>query len=384
MELRRQTVGTECMLENKDMKEEKYLGGRSAAVGMPFIMPDGRPLSVWLSASNEGGFSSNEQSKRRKRSSKNNKKKKRREQREPCDGWTSSSSQWAATTAATSPHLPPSDAEQSELEALEKVGQRRQRRWLNDKLLRDMTPSMTAKEMQGLFQPAPFGDTGHVSIWTLASESDIAPLWEVFRSVDMDMQERVLQKWRDALEREQIVPPSGNDEDAKETSSSPISEKSAQLNAIAAAHRGWAAIGHCGRKALRKAPFSYVQSLEGQIVLLFGDNAECEGGNAVDEVVFVLENAFERLLVHSLAAFHFLSSSSREAQGHGKKVVVRFPNTGKQNRGSLPCGHGRSADFDREHRILCSQLLWLLDEDKSDISPQSLYDMLCDTEGLSV
>ena len=45
------------------------------------------------------------------------------------------------------------------------MGRDRRRRWLNDKLLRDMAGSLTAPEMETLFRPPPFGEsTSHAPL----------------------------------------------------------------------------------------------------------------------------------------------------------------------------------------------------------------------------
>lgn len=107
----------------------------------------------------------------------------------------------------------------------------RPRRWLNDKLLRDMAGTLTARDMvrgtaglaaalwpaphlsnealsvhsknpgaagftllqEALFKPVPFGETGHASIFSRAVAPEHVQLWDLFRSVDMDKESRVLQ-----------------------------------------------------------------------------------------------------------------------------------------------------------------------------------------------
>ena len=163
---------------------------RRKTASMPFIMPDGRPLGLFLTETNHMTSHGRSDGKRRGRA------------KEPSHGWSSSHRPAVSTATTQEPSQPrPSrtltDAEHAELIALEKVGQRRQRRWLNDKLLRDMAPPLTAKDMESLFKPAPFGDTGYVSAFTLAAAPEHAALWDLFRSVDSDKQNRVLLKWEE-------------------------------------------------------------------------------------------------------------------------------------------------------------------------------------------
>lgn len=67
------------------------------------------------------------------------------------DGWTKPVAAKAAVAAPRTPGASSggaySDAEAMELEALARVGQRRRRRFMNDKLLRDMAGTLTARDM---------------------------------------------------------------------------------------------------------------------------------------------------------------------------------------------------------------------------------------------
>lgn len=99
-------------------------------------------------------------------------------------------SQWPAPSA---PHPPPptSDLEAAELAALERVGGRRRRRFLNDKLLRDLAGPMSANDMASLFAPAPFGEVKESALSVLMREQ--GALWSHFLSIDYDKQSNVLQ-----------------------------------------------------------------------------------------------------------------------------------------------------------------------------------------------
>lgn len=48
----------------------------------------------------------------------------------------------------------------TELRALEEAGVRRRRRWLNDRILRDMAGPMSMEQMEAQFKPVPFGGCG--------------------------------------------------------------------------------------------------------------------------------------------------------------------------------------------------------------------------------
>lgn len=90
--------------------------------------------------------------------------------------------------------LPPSDCfAWFQLEALMRVGREKRTRWLNDKLLRDMAGALTARDMDALFKPVPFGETGHVTALSEAVTAENQALWDIFRSINYDRQSRVLE-----------------------------------------------------------------------------------------------------------------------------------------------------------------------------------------------
>jgi R3H-associated N-terminal domain len=288
---------------------------------MPFIMPDGRPLGVFLMETNHITDPHRRLG-----------KKGRGRTKEPANGWSSSSR--LSKTAHEDPQPGVSrdrtDAEHAEHAALEKVGQRRQRRWLNDKLLRDMAPPLTAKDMESLFKPAPFGDTGYVSAFTLAAAPEHAPLWDLFRSVDSDKQNRVLLKWEEHVKelRAEVNNMHHNE-------GGNIKKAEPALVAATAALQGWAAVGPRGRKALRRAPRGCAEEIEAPILRLVEDSVE-------NEVVLELDDGFQRLLAHSIAKFHSLCAQSRDSLDGGKVVVVRKRRISGEDEQKIPRGKSRS------------------------------------------
>jgi hypothetical protein len=85
-------------------------------------------------------------------------------------------------------------------QAISKVGRERRRRWLNDKILRDMAGALTAPDMESLFQPPPFGGpvpAARPTVLQAAALPENLPLWDLFRSIDMEKQQRVLLKWEE-------------------------------------------------------------------------------------------------------------------------------------------------------------------------------------------
>lgn len=364
------------------------------ASSMPFIMPDGRPLGAFLTETNHMTTSRYQ-------------KKGRGRIKEPKNGWGSASSRPPVSSntheraPATRVSRVLTEAEHAELAALEKVGQRRQRRWLNDKLLRDMAPPLTAKDMESLFKPAPFGDTGYVSAFTLAALPEHAPLWELFRSVDSDKQNRVLLKWEEHV-KELRAEVKNNKEGG------PLLKADSALTAATLALQGWSAVGPRGRKALRRAPRGCAEEIEAPILRLVENNSE-------NEIVLELEDGFQRLLAHSLAKFHSLFAQSRDGP-EGKVVVVRKRRVGEslnnknvvrsQSKSPQRESPARDRDTTTEMstspptattspvvtvvvpfdptapRFTCVDILWLLDDDGNDgLTAKTLRDSLVHDNG---
>ena len=135
----------------------------------PYIMPDGTTLSQLLS--------NNEAHEPAKRNRKNR---------------TAKADRWERSFRLVRSR-PPSEAEQSELDYLYKVGRERRRRFLNDKMLRDMAGPLTASEMEGLFKPVPFGDSRRVSPLQEVLQPENAIILDMFRNIDYDKQTRFMQ-----------------------------------------------------------------------------------------------------------------------------------------------------------------------------------------------
>ena len=53
--------------------------------------------------------------------------------------------------------------------------------------------AMTAADMESLFQPVPFGDTGYESPLTQVTAPDISPIWDLFRNINEEKQNKTLE-----------------------------------------------------------------------------------------------------------------------------------------------------------------------------------------------
>eukprot|EP00887_Chlorella_sp_A99_P006276 scaffold3.g6276.t1 len=340
-------------------------------------MPSGQPLSLYLLNS---GL---EREERRPR------KGKRRPgaPREPREGWSKGPHPRAAAAAASGAM---SDAEAAEAQALARVGQRKARRWMNDRLLREMCGHLTAAEMAALFQPAPWGERGVASVFSQATSPQHIQLWELFRSVDMDRESRVLLKWEAHVRELQA-----------EGDHAGAAARSPAVAALAS----WAAVSHKARAALKRAPVGMVYELESQLLAFarsqpaqqspqpqsqpdagapagasapagpVAASSSCAAANSGAELVLEglgSEDGFQRLLAHGLAAFHSLHSASRRRPDGTKCVVVRRraggagelapPETTAAGKAAGDKGGGAAAAAVAPLVISCCDILTLLEE----------------------
>ncbi|KAF8065877.1 TPK1 [Scenedesmus sp. PABB004] len=205
-----------------------------------------------------------------------------------------------------------SDAEElAELRAIERVGARRRRRWLADKVLRDLAGPLSSAEMQAQFQPAPFGSYPPPSAFARAAAPEHAGLWANFISVDMDKEARALERW-EQHNREQAAAAAA----AAGGGAGPASHHARQQAAAAAALSKWARVSRGARAALKKANVHSVLELEMQVLSLL------EQDDPAAELLLELPDGFARLLVHGLSEFHGLASATSVEAG-GKRVAVR-------------------------------------------------------------
>jgi hypothetical protein len=366
------------------MEKADTKGTRQRCRGTPFIMPDGRPLLLALTQDTEHLPDRRRGTRRKHRKASSVGKKVERKQ-----GWTSTNPTIPSThhqpkISSSNNRIEMDLAEAAELAALLKVGQRRQRRFLNDKLLREMAGDLSAEDMEGLFKPIPFGDPPPPSVWQQVSTNSstnphLAELWEHFRSVSSDRQSRMLEKWQEHID------------ELKHTTTTNIIESAdikARNAAIAAALKGWGAMGQRGRRALLNASLSLIHTIECRLDELLHQTSSssssvevAEGGETLvvakentppptsnNKVVFdQLEDGFQRLVCHALAEYHGLHSFSCDGGNNGNSniggkyvVVGRYKNDKRIMTPSL--NDTESSGGSRGFVIYCGDVVEMLKE----------------------
>lgn len=275
--------------------------------GMMYIMPDGRPLAAYLSSTNtqETGAP-----RRMAPKGKKNQRKKK------------GSATFGSRRSAPSPSLFASQLDEQDLKSLNKIGQRKQRRWTNDLLLRAMAPELSPSDIDGLFKPVPFGDVHPPSAFSMVeADSGMQELWRsCLLSVGMDKQERILEKWRDYVNdlNRACSAVEGEDRNGCEVGvcGGEPRERNSRRATMAAYRKRWeGSLSSSGRAAVKNVSEEVVRELEAQMLpCLFG---------AAEQVEMHPKDGYGRLLGHSLAKFHGLSSNTRRDEQGGKYLVVR-------------------------------------------------------------
>lgn len=232
----------------------------------PYIMPDGKPLSLHLRTERDVSIPKKRKSKHKNRGKD--------------ELWQQLMSE-KARLAGTS-----SEIEVFELRALEHVGARRRRRWMNEKLLRDMAGHMTAQEMDSLFKPPPWGSTHYVSPISEVTQGEGRHIWDQFRSIDSEKEQRVLQAWSEYNLRNKVS----------------VSKKTETAAGIAL--KRWSKVGKNARQALRGANVHSVLQLEYDVINYIASQT-------AEELVVHMDDSYSRALLHGLANYYSLWSVSR-------------------------------------------------------------------------
>lgn len=268
---------------------------------MPFIMPDGRPLGAYLSESN-GPYRERHKGKNRQH---------RERKKEMKGGWTQENTQHKVSSGldrSPASYLV-SHLDDEELDSLNKLGQRKQRRWKNDLLLRAMAPELTADAIDGLFKPVPFGDIHPPSPFTqVADDEQVQQLWQLLLSVSAEKQQRILEKW-DAHVKELLQSIRTQKDDCLRQNTGMVANEYSR--------RWQQKISATGRAALRKAPTQTLHEIEAKMIpCIFTRDMSVD---------IHADDGFGRLLAHSIAQFHGLKSKSQSFSGKNRYVHVSNP-----------------------------------------------------------
>ena len=225
-----------------------------------------------------------------------------------------------------------------ELAEAARLGQRRRRRWANDRLLRELGGAMTVAEMQAQFMPPPFGAPPQPTAFERMLRAQARGEWAGFHRVDMD-------KERAFLRTLELAEAESRRERARGGACFAARREESEGSGVAEGERGarvgprvaWGRVSAKERAALRnvvrRAP-ERPERLERALLEFaeaageLADHARTEAESS--SLVLPLADSYARLLAHGLCEFHGLERRSRVAPSGAKELVVAPPRMEKR------------------------------------------------------
>lgn len=246
-----------------------------------------------------------------------------------------------------------------ELAEAARLGQRRRRRWANDRLLRELGGAMTVAEMQAQFMPPPFGAPPQPTAFERMLRAQARGEWAGFHKVDMDKERAFLRELELAEHEARRERARGGEREAKtdkdERRGDERDERDEPAGYAPDLHVGpraaWGRVSAKERAALRNVVRRAPERLErlervllefaeaaGELELLESSSVDPEPGShaladAYEHLVLPLADSYARLLAHGLCAFHGFERSSRVAPSGEKELVVAPPRTKARDAG---------------------------------------------------
>ena len=243
-----------------------------------------------------------------------------------------------------------------ELVEAARLGQRRRRRWANDRLLRELGGAMTVAEMQAQFMPPPFGAPPQPTAFERMLRAQARGEWAGFHKVDMDKERAFLRELELAEHEARRERARGGEREAKTDKDERRGDERDEPAGYAPdPHVGprvaWGRVSAKERAALRNVVRRAPERLErlerallefaeaaGELELLESSSVDPEPGShaladAYEHLVLPLADSYARLLAHGLCAFHGFERSSRVAPSGEKELVVAPPRTKARDAG---------------------------------------------------
>ena len=239
-----------------------------------------------------------------------------------------------------------------ELQEAARLGQRRRRRWANDRLLRELGGAMTVAEMQAQFMPPPFGAPPQPTAFERMLRAQARGEWAGFHKVDMDKERAFLRELELAeaeARRERarggekvvfanagVSVPGGTD--ATDKLSDAVVRRETDAYAVEGPRAAWGRVSAKERAALRNVVRRAPERLERleRALLEFAEAAgelaeETQSTNDAASLILPLADSYARLLAHGLCEFHGLEKASRIAESGAKELVVRPPQASRKS-----------------------------------------------------
>ena len=226
-----------------------------------------------------------------------------------------------------------------ELAEAARLGQRRRRRWANDRLLRELGGAMTVAEMQAQFMPPPFGAPPQPTAFERMLRAQARGEWAGFHKVDMD-KERAFLRQLELAEAEARTERARGCHRTRPTPTKSEGEEEAWDPKPTAPAFAWRRVSAKARAALRDVSRRAPERLErlerallefavcaGELKAGTAETATAATASGGSSLVLPLADAHARLLAHGLCEFHGLERRSRVAASGAKELVVAPPRT---------------------------------------------------------
>ena len=226
-----------------------------------------------------------------------------------------------------------------ELAEAARLGQRRRRRWANDRLLRELGGAMTVAEMQAQFMPPPFGAPPQPTAFERMLRAQARGEWAGVHKVDMD-KERAFLRQLELAEAEARTERARGCHRTRPTPTKSEGEEEAWDPKPTAPAFAWRRVSAKARAALRDVSRRAPERLErlerallefavcaGELKAGTAETATAATASGGSSLVLPLADAHARLLAHGLCEFHGLERRSRVAASGAKELVVAPPRT---------------------------------------------------------
>ncbi|CAM8987861.1 unnamed protein product [Rhodiola kirilowii] len=193
-----------------------------------------------------------------------------------------------------------------------KVSSRRERRWLNDRILVELVPRLNEEEIRGLFAPPPFGDEAPLSVFSMTGGAE----WDKFRSIDMDKEASFM----------------------KAHTKTPINVRGSKNDDKIAVLSAWHRVDCRTREAMRRSFLSdFIEHYEACIRNFVTEGAED------DHLSIHVQDPFHRLLLHGICEFYNLVSVTMTQSKDGQ--VSKFTRIKKKRTTSTTIPNTTLAHF---------------------------------------
>eukprot|EP00210_Caulerpa_lentillifera_P004068 g3881.t1 len=301
----------------------------------PYIMPNGQSLTKYLTFETESG--KNHGARRRKT---------RKGKRGKDEIWEHFKHHQSSVNDESSGYW----SEKDEFKIVEKMGSRRRRRWLNDKMLRDMTGPMTRDQIEAQFCPPPWGDDPLPNEPFHLLFLEARSLWEMLINIDMNQEEALIDelktKHRKERNEEKVYDPCG----------------------ARKALRAWNGLPRRLRRILKSANPMVVLEMELEVM-----EFKAQGNSTTPSLIIPQQSRYKTAIYEGLCEFHKLRICWENSNDSELPLLDLVITKRKQKRNKLD----KEQQVQDDLEIICSDLIITLQDMKSAaLTPKTLREFV--------